>query len=197
MTTEELERKLDNLPNKIIDEVVLLRLSSGVIAIIRKRTLDGKYLEGSSPGAEQYSVTPLPLPFAKFQANVKAKLTKEQAQNKDKYVLFTAKSGNTWIIVQGGYKEFRKLAGKFSDHVVMSWTGRLMRNLGLIRKDDSGADVGFPDTDAERIARYHNIEGAGKSRRKHVFFDLSKEERERLTKLAGETISKNLLKVLS
>jgi len=190
----QLQTKLAALPNKLVDEIVLLRLANGALAIIRKRVLDGQYLEGSSPNAGEYSTTPMPLPFGKLQATVRKKLSKEELENKDKYVIFTAKSGNVWISVQGGYKAYRQMAGKFNDHVILSWSGRLMRNMGIVQKEKDSYSVGFSDPDVERIARYHTLEGAGKSHRKHVFFDLSEEERARLTKYAGEELTKEFIK---
>ncbi len=190
MNIQEVQQKLQALPDKLVDDIILIRLSAGVIAIIRDRVNAGQYLEGSSPNAGQYSTTPMPLPFGKLEKAV----SKKELQNKDKYTIFTAKSGNKWVIIQGGYKEYRRLCGKESDKVVMSWTGKMMQNLGIVEKVPGSIGVGFSDPDMERLAIFHNISGVGKSHRRHVFFDLSKEERAQLTKYAGEEITKELIK---
>lgn len=190
--------KLIALQNTVIDNIILLRLANGAIAIIRKRTLAGKYLEGSSPAADRYSEVAMPLPLGRLQKALQKQLTKNELKNKDQYKIFKSKSGQTWIVIRGGYKAYRKLAGKFTDYVVMSWSGRMLRNMGIIRDPDGkGSEIGFPDDDVRKLALYHNVLGAGKSHRKHIFFALSKDEQTALLKSTGEDILKKILSPLS
>ena len=190
MNVEQAKQKIQNLPNKIVDEIILQRLSLGVVAIIRKRTLEGTFLEGSSPNANQYSSKPFPIPFGKLEKLV----SKKELQNKEKYAIFTAKSGNTWVLVMGGYREYRRLCGKDTDHVSLNWSGRMLDNLGIVQQTHDTYSVGFSDPRSEQLAKWHTQLGAGKSHRLHKFFDLTENERARLTKFAGEEITKELIK---
>ncbi len=177
--------QLSGIADNIITDVLLNAVGSHAVAIIRRRVNKGEYLDGSSAGAENYSTTPMPLPFGAFSKAVRSKLLPAG------YKVFTnVKSHTTWIVLPGGYKEFRQLAGKANDKVNLQWTGRMMRNLGFTSSTQSGrVSLGFTDPDAEQLAVYHNTMGAGKSRTKHVFMDFTEDE---INQLVGD-VEKYLL----
>ena len=74
-----------------------------------------------------------------------------------------------------------------------------MRNLGIIPGSEQplAVDVGFTSVDEQNKAIWHNIMGAGKSRRKHVFMGLTTEEKEELEKYADAEVANRLAKVLA
>jgi len=192
MNIPELQTKLAALPGKLVDEIILQRLGLGAVAIIRKRTLEGQFLEGSSPDASQYSSKPFPIPLGLL----KNKVSKTELKDKEKYVIFQAKSGSTWVVVMGGYKFYRKLGGRQNDHVDLSWSGRMLSNMGITEMNQNGLTIGFSREENQKLALWHNVLGAGKSHRKHVFFDLTEEERKKFAKYAGEEITKLFLQSL-
>ncbi len=176
MDLTELEARISALPGEIVDQVMLTRVGLKGVAIIRKRTESGVFLPGSSANAENYSTTPMPLPYGKLRGKLSGKKAKEEG-----FRVFTSKSGRVWIVLPGGYKQYRQLYGKAADKVTLSWSGRMLRNLKLISASGDTAELGFDDAEEDRIASYHNTLGAGKSRRKHVFMGFTEGEEEQLT----------------
>jgi len=61
-----------------------------------------------------------------------------------------------------------------------------------LRADDSSAILGMKDADTKQLALYHNVMGAGKSKKKRVFMGLTEAEKIRLAKFAGEEYSKRI-----
>lgn len=173
---EKLGGELQDLKNRVVDNVMMVRLGAKGIAIIRKRTLEGRFLTGSSPNADEYSTKPLPLPFGKFTRATQKEVLKRQLQTGEFRIFTNRKSGNTWIIIEGGYKKFRELAGKPTDNVVMTWSGRMLRNLGITRSGEQDVELGFSEAGSKQLALYHNVMGAGKSKRKHVFMGFDEKE---------------------
>jgi hypothetical protein len=176
---DQVAADLNRLIEDVVERVILVRLGARAIAIIRQRTLKGEFLEGSSPGASQYSTTPMPLPLGALQKATRGRL-QAQEKNQSAYKIFTAKSGRVWVVLQGGYKEFRQLAGKANDHVTMTWSGRMMRNLGIVKRTKSEVEIGFSDQQSHQLAVYHNIMGAGRGRKKHVFMGFTPAEEQEL-----------------
>lgn len=192
----DIDKILKNIQDNIIDNVIMKRLANRGIAIIRERTIKGEFLDGSSSNAGQYSTTPLPLPFGKFTKMTQKKILKGDVLSGDYRIFTNLKSGNTWIIIKGGYKKFRELAGKDTANVSLSWSGRMLRNLGVLNVDKTTAVLGFSSEEEKQKAIWHNVMGAGKSKKKHVFMDFSKDEREELSKMASEDIAKRLVRIL-
>ncbi len=165
-----------NQYKKIVDNALLIQIGSGALYIIKKRTMRGKFLAGST-GTDQYSTNPLPLPAAS--------LTKKGVQNFNKLVadgdasfFRSKKSGKLWILLKDGYKGLRELVGKETDKVRLSWSGKMMRNFKILRTTVARGSVqlGWTDSKLAQIASYHNDLGAGKSKITHKFVGLSKGE---------------------
>jgi len=185
---------IQGLPDTITERVCITRLAGKGLAIIRARTLRGEFLTGVGTGQRkdtsksQYSTKPMPVPYGKYLA-----LTEGQAPDKSK--VYRSKSGHVMVILTGGYKRYRVLSKKPADHVYMSWTGRMLRNFQIIKDEKGKATLGFQDADSARIARYHNIDGAGKNKVKHPFIGFTTEEENELAGVA-ETIINDVLKAL-
>ncbi len=186
MTPDELRQKISTLQNSVVDRMMVMRAANAGVAIIRERTTSGKFLEGSSAGAEQYSAKPFARPLGGLTRNTTKALLASGSE------IFTSKNKSTWIVVAGGYKRFRELAGKDSSHVSLTWTGRMLRNLGIISADDTGAVISEKDADMKKLATYHQVSGAGKSRRLHKFIGFTADEQVRLKKLVGEEVMKKI-----
>ena len=163
---------------RVITRALLINVGTQVINIIKLRTLAGEFLAGST-GGRTYSRTPMPLPlsglpaFARTKKNLKMLVAAGEAR------IFTSlRSRATWIILTGGYEQFRKLAGRETDHVTLNWTGSMMRNLKIVRVDTTTPEVvvGFDEGRSGRLASYHNTLGAGKRHVTHKFLGLTDEE---------------------
>lgn len=182
MTPDELRVELQNLKDVIVDRVVVMKLANAGLAIIRERTLSGKFLPGSSPGASDYSTKPFARPLGGLTKRVQKDLLANGAQ------VFTKEGKATWVIIKGGYKQLREIAGKDTSRVTLTWRGRMLRNLGILNADDNSAILGMKDEDAKQLSLYHNVMGAGKSKKKRVFMGFTEAEKRKLEQLVGDQV---------
>ena len=182
-----LQQEVRNIPDKISEQVALIRAGSKALGIIRDRTRKGNFLEEAKVGTSigetnaQYSEKSAPVPYGLYR-------TKAGKKPPDDMAVFQNDSGTAMVILEGGYKQLRQIARKPSDHVVMSWSGRMMRNFGIKKKSREEVVLGFSDSYAERLARYHNIEGAGKNQVKHPFIGLTEEEAKEIVEVVEKMI---------
>lgn len=185
------EKDVKRIPGKIAESVSMIRAGGKVLSIIRDRTLKGKFLSEAKVGAtidtskSQYSTKPAPIPYGLYRAKAKKKPPSSMP-------VFTNKSGTVMVILSRGYKQLREIAGKQSNHVVMSWSGRMMRNFGIRRKSKDEVVLDFSDSYSERLARYHNIEGAGKSKVTHPFIGLTQAEASQVVDEVDKMLNKAL-----
>lgn len=164
--------------DQLIDRRVLLQMGARALQIIKERTLAGQFLPGSTGGSE-YSTTPLPLPFSRLQKAVqRGSIVKQLVRSGEAHVFTNIASRNTWIVLKGGYKQLRELAGKSTNNVTLTWRGTMLRNLKITETDVATLSVtlGFTDSDSERIASYHDQLGAGKRKVTHKFMGLTEQE---------------------
>jgi hypothetical protein len=196
MNQQEFAAYLANLPEQIVETVRLERVAARGVAIIRERTLKGDFLGGTgaqqsiAESNSQYSETPMPLPYGSLP-----KYVQERMAGREDIKIFTSRKGTVWVVIPGGYKEYRQISGKQSDRVVMNWSGKMMASLGIVTDEPGKAAIGFTDSYAERIASYHNVQGAGKSKRMHRFFGFTAEEGNELTGIAQELLDAALAKL--
>ncbi len=167
-----------NITGRIVTRALLVNLGTAVVVIIKERTLRGEFLPGSTAGG-QYSTTPSPMPLGALPARARGKRALAALVASGEATLFTSmRSRRTWIILQGGYKKFRELAGRETDRVTLNWTGQMMRNLKVrhVSVREGVVDIGFSEGRAARLASYHNTQGAGRSRRVRRFIGLTDAE---------------------
>lgn len=172
---------IDGLMRQIRTEANLRKAGEEAIAVIKARTLRGEFLEGSSPGAEKYSTTPMPMPFGKWTKETRAKALWRDENGEEEIELFRSKAGMLWVILKGGYKRFRELAGKEVENVTLNWSGQMMKAIQIMSVDEAAGTVtiGFSDYRSGQIADFHR-RGAGRSRKKRIFFALSQREQEEI-----------------
>lgn len=173
MSTGEL-----NIADRIISRALLINLGTRVIYIIKERTLRGEFLPGST-GTSNYSTTPMPLPLGALPARARSKSALRALTDSGEATIFTSlRSRRTWIILEGGYKRLRELAGRESDRVTLNWSGSMMRNLKILRTNEREGyvELGFNEGRAARLARYHHELGAGRRKVTHRFLGLTDTE---------------------
>ena len=171
---------IDALMRQVRSRENLTRAGEEAIAIIKARTLKGVFLEGSSPGAERYSTTPMPLPYSVWTKATQGKVSAIIRKGDEGIRIFTnRKSRLTWVLLEGGYKRFRELAGKESDPVTLNWSGAMMKAIQILSVDEAegSVTVGFTDYRSGEIAGFHH-KGAGRGRKKRIFFELSQAEQD-------------------
>lgn len=169
------------ITDRMVNRALLLNVGSRMLLIIKQRTLRGKYLPGST-GTSEYSTTPMPLPWGGLQKAVRNSRTIRNMIDSGEADVFQSRGGRTWILLQGGYRKFRELAGKSTDHVTLSWSGQMMRDLKIkdVNVGLKSVTIGFTDARSRELARYHDVLGAGKSKVTHKFMGFTTAERGKL-----------------
>jgi len=182
-----METALSHIKENLVDNVVMIKVSTKAQAFISKRVKRGKYLKGST-GGKEYSTTPMPIPYGAFVKKFGKKTLEE-----DEFSIYRSKSGNTMIVIENGYKKYREMSGKSSDKVNMHWSGRMMQNLGILRSDHTSAELGF-SSESEREKAYYQHIGAGKNKITRKFMGLTKKETNKLADYAEKLIIQNITK---
>ena len=129
------------------------------------------------------------MPYGAVKTN---SLKNELRRNIDTGVVFTKGTNQLWILIKGGYKKYRELAGKDTSKVSLIWSGRMMRNLGILNAGENEATLGEKDADTKLLASYHNTMGAGKSKRLHKFLGFTDKEIQKMTDFVGDEVMKRL-----
>ena len=173
----------------IIDEVFMKQVGLHVLFVIKRRTLDGKFLPGSSPGAGEYSTKPFAMPSGAISKQLEGKIKKAGKDSPGDFQMFTSKAGTSWVVVKKGYKRIRELGGRPSDKVTMIWSGRYMKDLSVLSRERSAVEIGWKSDENKKLAEFHESMGAGKSRRLHKILGLTKEEIAEVERIFGEKIA--------
>lgn len=179
---------------ELVDDIFLKRIGNHLVFMVRRRTTEGRLLPGST--SEEYSTKQFAMPFGALPKGLQSKA--KQKQNKNDFGLFTTKStGSLWVLVKKGYKHLRELAGKDSSSVKMTWSGAYLRDLSVVEvssNEEAFTEVGFKNERNRHLAFWHEVAGAGKSKRKHKIMGVLPEEEDELAELAETEIVKTLKK---
>jgi hypothetical protein len=178
------DKTTEELLKEFISQALLLRIGKRAVFIIQNRVSEGRFLDGSSEGASQYSEKPFVMPFGAIKK--KSVMTKILEDKYDDTHLFRAKSsGKLWVLIDKGYRWLREVSGKPSTKVDLTWTGELMRSLDVLEVDESKFEVtiGHKGDRNEKLSEYFNQSGTGRSRRIRKYLALSEEELEGFSEL--------------
>ncbi len=173
----------NEIMNEIIKHSLLMKIGSKAVLIIKQRTAKGIFLSGSSSNANRYSTKPFAMPLgAVKKKDVLWKMLK--GEYNDETELFRTKSKRLWVVIKRGYKWLREKSGKQSSRVDMRWSGKLLRSLRVLKVDPASGviEIGHGDAQNKKLAEYHNVLGAGKSKRLHKYLGLTEKELEEMVK---------------
>lgn len=176
--TDDVEANFADLLERAIAEAPMKRTGARLELIMTQRTRRGEFLEGSSPGASEYSTEPFAMPAGALRNDAREELTEDE----DVATYFTSED-DLWLRIEGGYKRVRKAKGLQADHVNLTDRGNMLDGMRTRVRTEDGEhvlDVGYikgrSPTEATRIAGYHNRQGAGPSQVKRVFVGATDEE---------------------
>lgn len=159
---------------KIAYKATLIKAGTMAKAFIIKRIQQAEYLPGST-GTPKYSVKPMPVPYG---LAIK-KLSKKKIKDAE-YKIYRSKKGIVMVVIPGGYKQWRDINKKGSEQVQMTWSGRMLRNLGILRTENNSVTLGFSSPTLGKIANYQHI-GAGINKITRLFMDITDEEMKQIS----------------
>lgn len=181
-----MEDTKNDIFREIIQRSLMLKIGQHSIVIIKKRVADGIFLEGSSDGASQYSTKPFAMPTGAIKPR-SLMLSILKGKKADDVQLFQTKTGKLWALIKNGYRWLREQAGKPSAKVDMRWTSEMMRSLMVLSADVETGEIviGHKGKQNEDLAYWHNVAGAGRSKKIRKWLALTEDE---LTKIGNKNI---------
>lgn len=168
---------------EIIQRSLMLKIGQHSVVIIKKRVADGIFLQGSSDSASQYSTKPFAMPTGAVKPrSLMLDIIKGKRGNDTQ--LFKSKGGKLWVVITKGYKWLREQAGKQSSKVDMRWTSELMRSLNVLSVNPQTGEVviGHKGKRNEDLAYWHNVAGAGRSKKIRKWLMLTDDELSKIGK---------------
>lgn len=135
----------------------------------------------------KYSTRPFARPFDPKLKGVKG-LAKE-----GRLTIFLRGKTRHWMVVTGGYEDYRRMKGKNPTGDWLTDTGAMLRNLQIIELTDESASLGFTDPLQLKKATWLNIEGAGKGKRLWQFLGLRKEQEIELAQYAASLLTEKYI----
>lgn len=189
------EALFKNLKENLIDKIVTDQVAFQALTFIRGRVYKAQYLEDSA-GNTQYSTSPMPIPYGLAIKVLGKNFAKKKGKKKaiaagSEFKVFRSKSGIMMVLIPGGYKQWREMNNKATDQVVMTWSARMMKNLGYTTPAVNKASLGFSSSEESKKAYYAHV-GAGKKKVTHKFMDITEEELDSLGDLATRLIFEKL-----
>lgn len=153
--------RLDRLAEGLYDQRLLNRIGLAVIRTERQRTRRGLDADGQ--------------PFRDYHP--------AYAKLKD------AADGTSSAVVNLEYGVRREGEGDEARVVVNKYDTMLTHLDHVVAQDRRSVVVAFDQERAARIARYHNVEGAGRGKVRREFHALSAEQEEQIGGLVGEHVN--------
>ncbi len=105
---------------------------------------------------------------------------------------FRTKAGKLWMVVAGGYKDFRRMRGQKDDGDFLTDRGTMLRNLKVIETTADTMTVGFSDAVQLKKALWFNVMGVGKGKKLWKFLGLRKEQEEELAEYAASLVTEKI-----
>lgn len=163
----------------IVKNNTLQLLGNYIISKIIERTSEG--IDEDGKPFIPYSSIPFAMPYGAYLANTTQRQRKYLEFNKQ-VALFRRGSG-LWALIKGGYIEFKR--ARFTSDAapnlqVRGMRGGMLGDLTIIRKGDNYVIIGFKHEESAKIAAYHQLLGAGKSRTIRKFLGLTDTEKQEL-----------------
>ncbi len=130
-----------------------------------------------------YSEKPFARPFDKRIKGYK------QLIKDERLTVFKKDGKNNWMVVEGGYKDYRRMRGQNPDGDFLTDTGAELRNFQIIELTATIARLGFTDPKQLKKSLWQNTMGVGKSKKLWQWMGLRKEQVKELAEYAASLIT--------
>lgn len=161
------------------DREVLWRVGQRALQMIEDNIRDGVDYQGAKYA---YSTNPFARPAGRIKGRKKLE---EEGRLKS----FTTAKGKLWVVVTGGYKDWRAIQGLNPDGDFLQASGRMMRNLQVLPTSADTVRIGFTDPEQAKKALWLSVTGAGRSRKLWRFLGLRPQQERELAEYAATLTS--------
>lgn len=149
----------------------------------------------------QYSTKPFGMPYNQKSARAMGK-PRSQKNPEGLYSVVRSKKrgGKMWMIVFGGYKQFKEKVNPEAKDDFLTWSGRMLRNMKTleVNEEKMTAQIGFTDPAQTQKAFWFNVSGVGKSRKLWKFLGLSPAQQQELAEFSASAFtSGDIAKILN
>lgn len=151
-------------------EQLLKSIGNNTLSFILDNIKKGLSYEGEK---FQYSEKDFYIPFSQ-------KVYKAYKKDSSFARFVTTSSGKKGFIVFG-YKKFKEKLYPASANNYLTASGKMLRDLNLLRTTDNEIIIGFTDSRNSQLAHWFNVSGVGKSRKLWKFLGITEKQIDELT----------------
>ncbi|MCS7054077.1 MAG: hypothetical protein NZM09_10145 [Ignavibacterium sp.] len=146
-------------------EQLLKNIGSDVIACIMDNINKGVDIEGNNFAYSEKNY------YRPFDKSIYSKLRKDQSFGK----VISNKEGKLGFVIFG-YKKFKEVFNPSAKNDYLTWSGKMLRDLNVLKLTDNTVVVGFTDPNNAQKAYWFNIAGVSKSRKLWKFLGLRQQQ---------------------
>ena len=169
---------------------LLTDIGVAALAMIEQNIARGIDVEG-----RKFSYSEKPF-YRPYDPQIIQKLGGKSGKGKFYQIVKSRSAGKLGMIVLGGYKQYKKKVNPQAANDFLTFSGKMLRNLKIIKAENNQVIIGFTDPVQAQKAFWLNISGAGRSRKLWKFLGLRKEQWEQLKKQYGLQITTEMNKLL-
>lgn len=169
-----------------------MSLSAGILNKVGQRALqmiEDNIRAGVDSDGQRYSYSTRP--FAMPARRIKGRKALEA---EGRIRTFTTAQGKLWMVVTGGYRDWRIMQGADPDGDFLTMSGRMLRNLQVLPPSEDSVRIGFTDTEQAQKALWLSVTGAGRSRKLWRFMGLQKSQERELAEYAAVLCAEEAIK---
>lgn len=149
-----------------IPEAALKVLAQRALQYVNQQIDEGVDADGK---AYEYSTRP----FARPRGGAPLKSSVKQLEKQGRLETFRNGTGKLWMLVTGGYKDYREMTGRQPDGDFLTFTGKLRASMFAKPHGQGAVMIGFAGQRNATIAFYMNVSGVGRGRKLWKFLGLT------------------------
>lgn len=158
-----------------------MRIPESALKVLAQRALqyvNAQIDEGVDSDGKRYEYSTKP--FARprggmigHSSGAPLKQTVKQLEKQGRLETFRNRNGKLWMLVKGGYKDYREMTGRATDGDFLTFTGKLRASMFARPHGQGAVMIGFAGQRNADIAFYMNVSGVGRGRKLWKFLGLT------------------------